>query len=367
MLTYDMINSESIKINSESIKINSESINLENLRAIKGYSRMTTYAVLFKTHFWDSFTSRQLDRLKRRIGRSQIYVLIDETLQPAPPIGHDKIICVTSAGLSALKLAPITTHGSILWYNVDYPHYIAFSKLQPFDYYVTLEYDTIVNIDLDELVDRLEAGGTDFLAFPRRTAASEWPWYSMHLDIYGADMLTYLSCFSVFSRRALEMLLARRQAMSDDFSAEKLSFWPMSEAFLPNEIRNAGMRIATLDCYGNTDAYDWFPPFEEGELPGLASRTFIHPVLPGKRYVRSLIHHEPSFANFFRSNSTLRRKLAGFDPAMVRPMLRSAFIGRLRGWFRRKLENIGLRPKWYANALSRSARSVQGHSTHNCE
>src|ERR1700730_13582411 len=98
-----------------------------------------SYAVIFKTHFWDAFTSRQLDRLKARVENGTIFIGIDETHEPAPEIEHDRVVRVTSASISKLGLLPITTHGSIIWYNTDYPHYVALSENPFYDYYITIE------------------------------------------------------------------------------------------------------------------------------------------------------------------------------------------------------------------------------------
>ncbi|TPV99751.1 MAG: hypothetical protein USCAAHI_00794 [Beijerinckiaceae bacterium] len=324
-----------------------------------------SYAVFFKTHFWDAFTSRQLDRLKARVGNGTIFVGIDETHEPAPEIEHDRVVRVTSASISKLGLLPITTHGSIIWYNIDYPHYVAFSENPFYDYYITIEYDVVVNTALDHLIAALAENRVDYLGFQIRKPPVEWPWYPMHLEIYGSDMLVFLSCFSIYSNRALKVLLARRQAMGKDFSCGTLNFWPNNEAFIPNEIRNAGMRIDTLGHHGATDYYDWWPPLHEDELSQVSEQSFIHPVLEGTRYILSLANHEPSISNYFFRESAIRRKLARFSPSVVNPILMAVVKGRLRGKLERTLEQIGLRHKWYKNAQSSSSRSDQHRSPHN--
>jgi hypothetical protein len=293
-----------------------------------------SYAVIFKTHFWDAFTSRQLDRLKARVGNGDIFVAIDKTHEPAPEIEHDRVVRVTSAGMSNLGLLPIATHDSIIWYNNDYPHYVAFSENPFYDYYITIEYDAVVNTDLDHLIAALA-------------------------EIYGSDVLKFLCCFSIYSNRALKVLLARRQAMGKDFSCGTLNFWPYCEAFIPNEIRNAGMRIDTLGHHGTTDYYDWWPPLHEDELSQVSEQSFIHPVLEGTRYIRSLANHEPSISNYFFRESAIRRKLARFSPSAVNPILMAAVKGRFRGKLQRTLEQIGLRPKWFENARSDQHRSLR--------
>lgn len=324
-----------------------------------------SYAVLFKTHFWDEFNQRQLERLKARVGRGKIYVVVDSTFGPCPVVDHEHVIKVTEADLANLGLAPITTHGSILWYNPDYMNYVAAKNIPPCDYYVCVEYDVAINVDLDSLIDTLAADEVDYLGFPIRKPAVEWPWYDMHVDVYGTDMLVYLSCLSAFSNRALHMLQARREAMGREFAAGTLGFWPNNEALVPNEVRAAGMKLDTLTRHGRSEQYDWWPPLEEAELPKVADQSFVHPVLHGARYVRSLVHHQSSLKELCYRNSALRRKLDRFNPKLVRAVLRSEVGRRLRDGVLRRLAGLGLRRQWYAGAQAGAARNAQRRSAHN--
>lgn len=324
-----------------------------------------SYAVLFKTHFWDEFTSRQMERLRARVGRGDIYVVIDETFAPAPEIPGERVIGVNKEKLAALALAPVTTHGSILWYNNDYPNYAAAAELPAYDYYISTEYDVTINTDLDALIDRLEAGQVDFLGFPIRKRAVDWPWYPMHEDVYGAQMLVYLACFGIYSKAGLAALLAARQRAGAAFRTGALRYWPHVEAFLPNEIAKAGLRNASLADYGGVDLYDWWPPLNETDLPQAADQAFIHPVLHGTKYVRSTIYHEPSWLALLRPESSVRRKLQNFSPAIVRPLIRAEIRRRLGGRVFRVAERLGLRPKWFATAEAGIATDRQETLPHN--
>ena len=326
-----------------------------------------SYAVLFKTHFWDDFTRRQLERLQSQAGRGDVYVVFDETSKPATGVEYGKFIGVTLENVRKLGLAPITTHGSILWYNIDYPHYVAFAELPAYDYYVTVEFDAVIHQNLDTLIDKLDGDGVDYLGFPIRKPASQWTWYPMHEDIYGPNMLVYLSPIAVFSHRAMAKLLERRQEMTKAFESGTLAFWPNNEAFLPNEVRSAGMHIEPLSRYGSTAHYDWWPPMNEGALAGAADQDFVHPVLAGSRYVRSLIHHEPQLKSFRHRGSANHEKLSHFDPHLVRSLLRAEQRRRWSERMTRMLERLHLRRNWYANACAGTARVVQAQSLHNAE
>ncbi len=271
-----------------------------------------TFAVLFKTHFWDDFTRRQLARLHHHSGRGDVYITMDETFRPASPIDYPRVVPTTMADLQRLQLPPITTHGSVIWYNNDYPHYVALAALPRYDYYIACEYDVVLHTLLDALIDSIAADGADFVGFPMRTPIAAWPWFPMHRATYGDGMLQYLTCFAVYSHRALTMLLSRRQRMSREFAEGTLPFWPLCEAFLPNEVQRAGMQLRSLADYGNTEGYDWWPPIHEDAVdrPEYVDKAFLHPVLQGTRLLRSRVPHEPSLRDLLRPQSRVRQELA---------------------------------------------------------
>jgi hypothetical protein len=326
---------------------------------------MTSFAILFKTHFWDEFTARQLERLCARSGAGAIVAVIDETMDKVPQTDAPREVRIREGDLAKMELALVTTHGSIIWYNTDYPNYAAFTQLEAFDYYVCIEYDACVTLDIERLVAHLERDGVDYLGFPIRKPARKWPWYKMHREIYGDDMLVYLSCLAVFSHRAMALLLQRRQEMSREFRAQSLNFWPNNEAFIPNEVKNAGMRLASLSDYGDVSAYDWWPPCEERDLPQVQNGAFVHPVLAGMRFARSVVHHEPSIFAFFNPGSALHQRLRHVPILVRQSLLRKEIIRRAQHFATRALGHIGLGRRWYENAQAATASSTQTQSAHN--
>ena len=153
--------------------------------------------------------------------------------------------------------------------------------------------------------------------------------------------------------------------MSIAFLAGELGFWPNNEAFIPNEVRNAGLKLDTLDRHGLTDNYDWWPPSEETELRSRQEGAFVHPVLAGSRFARSVVHHEPSLLSFFLPNSKMHQRLRQVNSGNLRPLLTAEIARRLHRRYERTLERFGLRPQWYANAVSGKANFEQNNSTHN--
>ncbi len=326
---------------------------------------MTSFAILFKTHFWDDFAARQLQRLQAHSRSGAVIAVIDETMEIVPPTTAPREIRIHEDDLTRLNLARVTTHGSIIWYNTDYPNYVAFDQLEAFDYYVCIEYDACVTLDLSRLVEDLARDGVDYLGFPIRKSSQDWPWYELHRESYGDEMLVYLSCLGVFSHRAMALLLRRRQEMAQLFAEKKLQFWPNNEAFIPNEIHNAGMRLASLEDYGDVSGYDWWPPCEEHDLVQVQSGAFTHPVLAGMRYARSVVHHEPSLWSFFNPASALHRRLRDIPVRARRLLLRQEVLRRARAFATRKMAAAGLKQQWYENAKTETATSRQTQSTHN--
>ena len=115
-----------------------------------------TYAVLFKIYFLDSFVVRQLERLKARIAQGDLYVIVDETKGPIdPPIGqipHNRIIRSSEDDMIRRGFVDADPHSAMFWHSADYSLYPLFEDHPPYDYYVSVEYDAVINADLDEIV-----------------------------------------------------------------------------------------------------------------------------------------------------------------------------------------------------------------------
>lgn len=317
------------------------------------------FAVLFKTHFWDGFVERQLQRLIRTTRHGDVFVVMDDRFGHASKVTHDRVFRITEHGATELGLPAASTDKSLFWYNVDYGHYLFFRANPTYDYYVASEYDVSVQVDLEKLVQDIDREQIDYLGCPIKNPAA-WPWAKYHADIYTADEIRLaLSCFSIYSRRAVSLLLQRRLAMAEDFRNGALSFWPNNEAFIPTEIGRANYKSASLDKFGSIKAYDWWPPMHEAELSCHPDEAFIHPVLEGGRYIRSILRHEKQLFSFFDRHSPLSRRLAHQGSGSFRWAFCREFAARSLRYMERKLENAGLRRPWTANA-ARPARPASG-------
>lgn len=301
---------------------------------------MPSYALIFKTHTWDAFIARQFDRYKARCRAVRLIVLVDETNGPVGLIPHDDVIRTTNAEILALGLANAFGKGGLLWWNTDYPNYLAFQKLPPYDYYAFAEYDTCVNLDIDVLIATLGDRGVDFLSQPTRQDKDTWYWTKFHEAVYPrAEMQGSLNCFSVFSRRAMQVLMDRRIAASREHAAGRMTFWPGNEVFVATEVARAGLVSASLEGYGDARKYEWHPPILEDDLAATPG-VFLHPVLDRKRYIASVLKFEFDLSSYFFASSPLRRELGRFPARDYLPLMPGAFRRQMMVKVRQKMGAI---------------------------
>ena len=300
------------------------------------------YAVVLKTHVWDGFVSRQAKRYRSFAGpHGDLFICVDETGGQAGTINHERVLRFTNADLIALGLADRAERGSLIWWNTDYPHYLFLDRYPDYDYYVFCEYDTVVNGHGDDLLAAVAAAGADFVALPTRTAKADWMWTRYHIRTYGYDAIAgSLNCVSIFSRRALEVLRDRRIEMSRQAEAGQVPFWPLNEVFLATEVKRAGLRMVSLDEFGDTSGFEWFPPLLESDLDAHRHLTFLHPVLDPPRYVDSLLRFSP-LASFVSRRGRLGQALQRFPE--FRSRLPAAFIRRAITRMRERAQGVVIR------------------------
>lgn len=232
----------------------------------------------------------------------------------------------TTRELLDLGVAGAYPKGGLIWWNTDYPNYFMFEAVPDYDYYVSVEYDTCVNVSLDDLIAKVAGRGLDFVSLPTRQDLDSWYWTKPHLGAYARDDIrASLNCIAIYSNRAMRLLLARRRAMTLDLAAGRIGFWPGNEVFSATEISRAGYRTASLDEFGDASGYEWHPPHLEDDLPYLSDRAFLHPVLDQPRFIKSLLKFEFDLSSYFFPSSPLRQKLSRFPAAAYVPHMPGAF------------------------------------------
>lgn len=245
--------------------------------------------------------------------------MIDETNAPAGPIDFERVIRYREADVVALGL-PNIAEGSLFWYNADYPLYY-FQHLYPdYDVVVAVEYDAVPTVDIDDLVRQFREDNLDLAGHAIAKTADTYWWTGTMLRFYSlAQVRPYQICASILSARAIRHLEdCRKRHGAAGVSGP--SEWPIGESFVGTELEVAGFRLRDLSSFGKLTRYDWWPPVHEKELADCAGEVFVHPVLNGRRYVKSL------FKSDFRSGVIVTAKMfAAVVARTARRLLRWAW------------------------------------------
>ena len=259
--------------------------------------------------------------------------MADETNGAVDGIPHDRVIRMTeqlSEAEGYLRHPP----GKTFWYNTDYQIYHFFDAYPEYDYVLACEYDCVLNIDVETIVDAMAAGGLAFVGEPIRTAASIWPWTERVRPYYGPELAITgrLLCCAAFSRGFAGALQAARRGHSARALEHGLPVtesgapaWPNNEAFVGAEIARLSAPEAPFSAFGDVTWYDWAPPYLEAELPQLARGVVVHPVQDASRYLDKLLRMGWNLEDLFRPRAYIHTHLARCDPADRRGHVPGAF------------------------------------------
>ena len=290
---------------------------------------MTTtprYAVLMKTHFWDDFVERRLQHLRRQVTSGDVYVVVDETNGTVGPIPFEHVVRTKEADVEPLDLLAYPA-GQVFWYNADYTLHVFCGSHASYEYYILCEYDAVINADMDDFVRRVAADAVDYVGLPVATDFAAWAWSKTCEGVYppGTRMVHWLGCVSLFSRRSIELLGDRRRALSHRHKAGEIKQWPFCEAFIPIEMLSNGLVMRALPDFGRAEAYNWWPPHHENDLPSRKDEAFIHPVLDERRYIASSMRWA-DLSTYFDPNGRLRLLLNRSAPVNYLAPLFQKFI-----------------------------------------
>lgn len=300
-----------------------------------------TYAVLFRTHFWDGFAQRQFQRVEDQVGSGDVYVLVDETRGPVSGIPTDRVFRLTDRQILDAGYVD-AGEGALQWFSGDVPIYMFHAAHPNYDYYLQLEYDVNVHANIDAFMARVAQGRVDVVASTEAKHDPDWPWLPTCADAYDVHEIKHqLICLSVFSNRALAALSRARLEQAERFRSGQLRAWPFCEAFIPTESVRRGLKIEELATYGDISAYDSWPPYLEEKLPRLRRHTFVHPVLDREKYVPSLLKWKPGFAILALPLSWLHRRLWRLGPVgYVRAVTGAPFRQAVANWRKRRRERL---------------------------
>jgi hypothetical protein len=296
------------------------------------------YAVLFKTHFWDDFNKRQLQRLCDRAGPGRVYVVVDETRGPVGGIEYPEVVRMTErmAEDAGYLMQP---RGNLFWYNTDYQVYHFFDRHPQFDFVFGCEYDCTVFADILPIIEAMAAGGLGFVGEPTGWKPDSY-WERLTRPYYPEDhpVTGRLLCCAAFSRSFARHLQAARRdhtkRVQDGAIADIEGVglpWPNNEALVGAEIARLGTAELPLSAFGGTTHYVWSPPYLEAQLPTLADSVAAHPVLEGQRYLRALQKLCWDLRDIYRPGSYLQQRLSACDPADYVPLFVQHFVAE-RDW-----------------------------------
>lgn len=246
------------------------------------------YAVIFKAFGMDDFIQRRLAKVVASAPSADVYLMVDETKGSVGAVDFPNVIRCHEADLTHLGFADVSER-SLFWYNADYLLYY-FQHLYPFyDFVVMVEYDAVPNKNLDDIVEKCREQSVDFVGQPIERPPEAYWWTSTLLRYYRrAQVRPYLICAAVFSARAIRHLAECRLNQGRSYDRADASQWPIGEAFVGTELAVAGFRVRNLSAFGQLTRYDWWPPVHERELIDCGEQVFIHPVLNGRRYIKSI-------------------------------------------------------------------------------
>ncbi|MBO1325510.1 hypothetical protein K2X14_10770 [Acetobacter sp. TBRC 12305] len=313
------------------------------------------YAVLFRTHVWDSFIERQFARLRQIVRHGDVHIVANNTAGTCPPVAGLPFMTFTESELEAMGLAR-GGEGEMLWNNVDYALYYFMKACPDYDYYILFEYDVMANIDLDAVMAKVLDDRADLVGTTKGPPLKNWWFRQTCADVYPEDdVVKMLLPLGIFSNRAVRFLFEKRLSMSARLPDGSARNWPHCEAFIPTELSLAGFKLAELSSYGAIERYSHEPAYLEDDVKTPAVDEFIHPVLDTSRYIASAIRYEGRPETYFIPGSPFRRKLARFPRGFYMPLLRDAFRRRFVS-LNQKLRR--LLAEWYGSVRSGRVPSI---------
>ncbi len=244
-----------------------------------------------------------------------------------PGISHDHVVRVTEQTAAGMGL-PLHPAGKVFWYNTDYQLYHFIGLFREFSYIVTVEYDCVVNVPIEQIVLTMADNGADFCGCRVRGDAASWYWASFVKPYYPADLIITgrLLCFAVFSHGFAQELKAARQGHATRFLAQAGPSplpWPNNEGFVGAELARSCKREISLAEFGDIFSYDWAPPLVEAQLPQLARRAFVHPLLDEPRFLNALIRSGWDVEEIFNPQTVpAKAAMACAAPPLIQGLLR---------------------------------------------
>jgi len=272
--------------------------------------------VAFRTHLWDAAIAVLARRLAYYAQGLSFVVLADETHGPLETGHFTKL--VHDSDFSDLGL-PNYPANQVLWYNADYPLYLLRQEFPEATHFAMVEYDVAVNTDVTVILRDAQSRSIDFIAV-QEDPEEAWYWRTTITPHFARPKRCFMP-FAVVSARAIDAMLARRQAAFKARPPERHEDWPFCEGFMPSVV--AEMPDGTL---GELSAYARLPLFhyrfeQHVHDPEMNQEgTICHPVLGDERLVKRRFIYEPPAA-ILDPESGFHRQIQFCDPRIIAPLL----------------------------------------------
>jgi hypothetical protein len=227
------------------------------------------------------------------VENADLCYLVDETTAEIDTSPYHKIP-FSVRRFADLGLATVDEVGrGEVWWNGDYPLYVAYLKYPAYRFYWMIEYDVLINYsDYNEFFAKFESIELDLIGSPLYIGAEGWAWYAAAARMF-AEVWGMFFPMMRLSNRAVSYALCRRLIRSHQYreAAPAERIWPHCEAWLASELcGNGAFTWADMNSLGTT-YYQWL--HEYGSRPhlleDLAARPedgrIYHPVLTGRDYI----------------------------------------------------------------------------------
>lgn len=290
--------------------------------------------ILFRTHVWDDFTSRQFAKIPDIPGIDRV-ILANNTGGQCPPVEGLPFVTFEYADFAKLGLE-IGTKNDATWYNADYPLYYYASLYPDYDYYILWEYDVVVRADLATIMQKVQEDGIELVAPVSNEPLSECIFLNTAKGVYDENCTEKMYFqFAIFSKKAVDFFLSRRLELSRKFRENEIKSWPHCELFIGSEVLSGNVTFDQLAHYGAADHFSYFPAILEDDIEKYPDQKFLHPVLDTERFVKSVIVYEGRPERYFNPASSFHKTLRRFPSSLYARPLYDAW--KLRG---RRVMNV---------------------------
>ncbi len=274
------------------------------------------YVAAFRAWQWNDDIAVLARRFFEACPGGRHVVLMNEARGPVDAGGHETV--AHDDDFSALGL-PEQPAGRSLWFNGDYAYIFLRLALPGYDHYVVSESDVAVNLSLEPMMRHLARNAVDAVLHRLAPADPAWAWYPQALaqpDPWVAGLF-----FTVFSRRALDGLLAARQALARRYEAGEIDRWPIVESFAPTALRADGMRFAEIGGFADAGDLNNRPYISLRDQRANRPGSIVHPVLGTRQFARAVLAEHPP-QDYHRPSSALHAALAAEPlPEIAEPLL----------------------------------------------